>query len=580
MDGCMNQDRTSREASTRTATAGECALPRDAELARGESAQAQAMAERAAEALGEVLSLKEQDSIVSAMSSSMAYRRGGKRDEDEGSLGLMQILTGGGVATDSDVDLQELRNACWHTYKMSPFVQQAYKDRIAALFGNGFSMFGTEDAWNERIRSHVEDPRNRLYSRLKPWMLHRAVNGELWTALTAHLDEAFVETDFVGPEKLTDIIWHPGKDRMHLVFIVKAADGSTIQIPSINLAYFPGLLVVAKKDDRFDASAFRIGCGKPSRSLSKGIKGKLPGGMMRRFITEFEGPVLTRRNTSELRTVIIWNNLYTMMKLVELDHKRALATYAYVFGFSDRDAWELWSGLTPDTKAETGILRKKPPGSDIILPPGMTMKAVNPNLPANSDTDNDIQEHVTSGLGAPRDMTTNTAKGTHSNISASRGPFLLRNDAARDDLEQFLRFDFWRPIFFLLHKIHGIPAKAGSREVVGYEGEGKQMTPKTRRVLRDPWHPDRLGIHFPPVQLEDSDSLMKAIAGTKHRGLHNGFGVPGGDLASRVGIPDYPRARLRKGTEDLKFPPLNNSVDGFDDESTQERELEPGKEGR
>jgi len=68
----------------------------------------------------------------------------------------------------------------------------------------------------------------------------------------------------------------------------------------------------------------------------------------------------------------------------------------------------------------------------------------------------------------------------------------------------------------------------------------------------------------------DLESIIKALFGVKHGPLTETVGIPPSKAAEMAGIGGYGRNRLKKATEDKKYPKLIYA-DGMDPESKQEK---------
>jgi hypothetical protein len=225
--------------------------------------------------------------------------------------------------------------------------------------------------------------------------------------------------------------------------------------------------------------------------------------------------------------------------------------------------------LTDDELAKTGVMAKKVPGGTLLLPPGVKPSVKNPQLPNISNTDSDIREMITSGLNEAADVTTGTASGTFASIKATRGPMSDRISDEVAYFERFLRFDFWGSIFFLKAAIGTFPETFTVRQAV----EFKNAKPKFKNVVR---RPEKLiDFSFPISETIDYEARAKAFLGSKHGPMNETVGLPNKDLATQLGFGGYGRRRLRKATEDDKYPKLVYTLDA---ESLQERiEGEPSR---
>jgi hypothetical protein len=110
------------------------------------------------------------------------------------------------------------------------------------------------------------------------------------------------------------------------------------------------------------------------------------------------------------------------------------------------------------------------------------------------------------------------------------------------------------------------------REAISFDEKGE---PKFEMVSKAPEH--LTDISFPTSEVIDYESRAKGLLGTKHGPVGEQIGIPNSEVAKRMGFGGYGRLRLRKATEDEKYPELIYSA-GVDAESAQETiEGEPGK---
>jgi hypothetical protein len=237
-------------------------------------------------------------------------------------------------------------------------------------------------------------------------------------------------------------------------------------------------------------------------------------------------------------------------------------------------AYKQWLKLSDSDKRKTAILAKKTPGSSLVLPPGMDVVCVNPNLTSIKDQDTDILQMVTSGLDEASDVTTGTSSGTFASVKASRGPMSDRTSDEAAYFERFLRYDFWGSVFFLKSAIGKFKEFIMVEEAVGFKRTGKKI-PGTEDDIIEPVFRDvkkrpemLIDISFPVSETVDYETRAKALMGTKHGPLSETVGLSKKEISSRLGFGGYGRQRLRKATEDRKYPPLIYTADA---ESIQEK---------
>jgi len=454
-------------------------------------------------------------------------------------------------------DFSKLQKMCWEKFLDNPQINSHVRDYMGNLTGYGFSMDSDIPEIATEMKSTIEDPRNALYRNMSKFVARSEIEGELFLCLTVHND-GFVEVDFMSPRSLTasgykqsGIYYHSEKQNFPLFYEFDLADDSknpTI-IPSINIAYFPELKNYAFKNFKDIKPDYLKSSVNSSRKFSK-------VGNFKRFIVEWDKGFLTTRNVSHLRTTIIWINHYENLKKWEIDHKKSSGSYLWVASISDAKAFRTWLKMTEDQKKDTGLFAKKKPGGTIVLPPGITLECKNPNLARISDADTDIMGMVISGLNRPEDMVTGATKGsTFSGVNASRGP---QADRIQDQIayfEKFLRYDFWRPIFYLKSIVSDFKITYKVKEVI----EFKDKEPVVKNVDKDVH--DLIYIEFPVSEVTDLVGKASALLGVKHPSLVETLGIPREDVAKKLGFGNYRKKRLQLATEDEKFPKLLSTVE-------------------
>lgn len=451
----------------------------------------------------------------------------------------------------------------WEKFQENPWINTTVIDHTGRLTGRGFEVTSPIKEIRDVIELISDDPRNKLWENGPKFVARQRVEGELFLCLSVH-NNGFIEIDFIDPGTICDgdmgsgKIFHPLKPSFPLAYCITgtSSDGITKvkrQIPSINLAYYPELFSVLEKCRKYDKVLID-----DCRNSNKKFK-KLGG--FCQFIIEWDTGLFTTRNVSSLRTTLEWINHYETLKKYEIDHKKASGAYLWVITVSDPRAFKTWLSLTPEQKKETGILEQYAPGGKIILPPGLEMKAVNPTLPKISDADTDILHMVTAGLNAPEDMITGQSKGTFASVKASRAPQGDRVSDRIEEYERFLRFVFWRSVFFLHASVTTFKNNYKVEEAIEFVNQ----EPVYKKVPKEAYK--LLEINFPISEVGDTEAVARANLGVKHGSVVDTLGVPASDVAKKMGYGCYRTARLRKATEDKIFPELLPSVD---QESNQE----------
>lgn len=466
---------------------------------------------------------------------------------------------------------EELQQICWKKFHRNPQVNTSVRGQVGRLTGRGFETSSDVPQIQKVIEDTELDWRNRLYNFMPKYVGRGFIEGELFLVLTCD-PSGFIEVDFLDPSRIqggkTDgVIYHPRKTSMPLAYMVKydsdldGYDEDEI-IPSIFIAKYPSLLDLAKQVE----PNFNINLVQKSKN-KKAFK-KFNG--YYRFVVAWDKSFLSHRNVSYLRTIIEWLNHYENLKKYEIDHKKSAGAYLWVVEMTDIKTFKLWLSLSEEDKKKTGIMAKKTPGGTLVLPPGMKLTAVNPNLPKISESDTDILHMVTSGLNEPEDVSTGQAKGTFASVKASRGPM---SDRISDEIayfDRFLKYDFWGSIFFLKSQIAGtdFPETFKVRRAIGFKGKKPIMQEVERR-------PELLiEISYPTSEMLDNESRAKAFLGVKHGSLNDTLGIPNSKIANELGIGNYHKQRLEYETEKEKYPDLIPTMDA---ESMQEQGIEPAR---
>ena len=468
-----------------------------------------------------------------------------------------------GDKEDEPLSREALQTECWNKFTSNPMVSTSVRGLGGRITGMGFE--STSEKWivQQAIEEIEKDIRNRLYHYWPRYVVRALVEGELVLILTLHTN-GFVEVDFLDPANIdsskgddgSGIIFHSRKRLFPLFYCIKTTDrnGQEVeeQIPSINIAWFPDELI----DDAKDHQDFDRSLQKASRpGLWQSLKFKSLGGY-RRFIVAWDRGYLTRRAVSYLRTVLEWLNHYETLKKYEIDHKKSSGNYCWTVQFEDVKAFRLWVSLSDEERRKTAMMAKITPGSKLFLPPGCKLTAVNPQLPKISDEDTDILQMGISGLNEAADVTTGTVKGTYASVKATRGPMSDRTSDEVADFERFLKFDFWKSVFFLRSKVSDFPEFISSKEAVEFDENGK---PVFQSVPRRP--EEFIDVQFPISETLDLEARSKAVLGVKHGPLSEVLGIPKRKTAKMVGIGGYGRNRLRKETEDQMYPEIDFNVD-------------------
>lgn len=472
------------------------------------------------------------------------------------------------------VNRKQLQHECWRLFLMNPQVNTAIRALAGRLTGLGFRTSSAIPAIQEIIENTEEDFRNRLYNFWPRYVVRALVEGELFLCFSV-TNEGFVEIDFIDPAMLADngddssgIIFHPKKDLLPVFYNIRHDDPKKPdeQIPSIYVAFHPDLVSDCQSHIDFDVKKQVNSLASTAGHINPRFSNL--GGYCR-FICAWNQGYMTRRTTGHLQSIIPWTNHYENLKKYEIDHKKSSSSHVWVYNITEPRMFKLWLAMTDEQKRKTGIMAKLTPGQSVVLPPGIELVALNPTLPKLSGQDTDIQAMISTGLNEPEDISTGASRGTYASIKASRGPASDRTSDQIASFERWLRFDFWKTIFFIKGSLTDFPKKFEVNEATGFEDK----KPIFKAVKKKP--EKLIEIDFPISEMIDFESRAKGLLGVKHGPIAESLGISNKEVARRMGFNGYERLRLDKATEDSQYPEL---VYGVDAESRQEKaEGEPAK---
>jgi hypothetical protein len=465
---------------------------------------------------------------------------------------------------------EELQVACWEKFNANPQTNTAVRGVVGRICGLGFEATSEIPEIQAVIEEIELDPRNRMYNYWPKYVGRAMIEGELFLIATCHRD-GFVEIDFLDPENVsnkgdddTGIIFHPKKKLLPIFYNISDDPGGQLvdQIPSIFVARYPSLVADASSHNDYDRSL-------QQSSRSRAHVFRKTGGY-NRFVIGWDRGFCTRRTVSYLRTTLEWLNHYENLKKYEIDHKKSSGAYAWVFSFEDVKSFKRWLMMSDSDRAKTGIMATIVPGSRLILPPGMKIEAKNPQLTNISESDTDILQMASSGLNEPMDVMQGSLNSTFASAKASRGPMSDRTSDEIAYFDRFYKYDFWGSIFFLKQIVAKFPKTFSSEEAYAF----KNGKPQFKTMQRPP---ERLvEICYPISETIDLAERVRAVSGVKHGPLSESVGIPQSTAAKKIGFGGYGYGRLKKATEDKKYPPLVYTVDA---ESLQEtKEGEPKKD--
>jgi len=504
----------------------------------------------------------------------VTFRMPWQYDVDEGTYGDPDDFVSP-KGTDPNKTRDVLQEECWNKFHRNPQMNTSVRDQIGSIVGWGFEVTSEIPEIQEVIEEIELDPRNRLYNFLPKYLGRYNIEGEWFTCLTCH-DDGFIEIDFIDPSTVKDggtedsgVFFHPNKTSMPLFYNIKDEKrGEFVQYPSIFIARYPELTEIALKMQGCDAK-YQQKCKSRKRIFNKF------GGYFR-FIVAWDNGFMTRRAISHLRTVLEWLNHYENLKKYEIDHKKSSGSYLWTFTFTDAKMFKLWLTLSDSDRKKTGIMTKKTPGGSLVLPPGIEVKCINPQLTAIREQDTDILHMISSGMNTPEDTLTGESKGTFASVKASRGPMSDRTAHEVAYFDRFYKYDFWGSIFFLKGVISDFPSVFRVEEAIGFD---EKQEPVFKRIKKRP--EQLIDISYPVSEVIDLEARVRALLGVKHGPISESLGIPNSEVARKIGIGGYGRRRLRKAVEDKKYPKLiyELGVDaGLQSEAKQEVvEGEPGK---
>jgi len=512
---------------------------------------------------------------------------GGYVDPDKG----FSTLDSGSQKGEDVATIKKLQQACWIKFNRNPQMNTAVRGQVGRMVGMGFGVSSEYIDIDDLIREITLDPRNRLLQQWPKFVGRSNIDGELFLCLTLHTD-GFIEIDFIDPSNLdggddgTGIIFHPQKSNFPLFYRIQQQDEAKeyVLIPSINIALYPELTAIAKKSNHWaDKEVALSRSNKPAYKAFSGFY---------RFIVAWDKGWMVRRAVSHLRTTLEWLNYYEDLKKYEIDHKKSAGAYVWCFKIVDPKAFKVWLKLSDEDKRKTAPFAKKTPGASLVLPPGMELEVLSPKLTSISDEDTDILHMSTSGLNESEDMTMGANKGTYASIKATRAPM---TDRISDELAYFgrwLRHDFWHGIFYITSKIRKdfkywreieecvgfkeVKRKKDDPEIDDYRPKLEpKMAKRKRRV------DELLEIDWPTSEMTDYEARAKGLLGTKHGPLSETIGVPNSEIAKKMGFEAYGSHRLRKATEDMKYPKLVYSLDAESlQEKSENKQSQPNSSGK
>jgi len=497
-----------------------------------------------------------------------------RRDVDSDGFSALDLFD----KEDSSTTREALQTLCFTKFHRNPHVNTSIRGTVGRLTGFGFETSSGIFDIHREIELMEQDWRNRLYHYWPKYVTRTYLEGELFLVCTLH-DSGFVEVDFIDPSLIhkggdadTGIIFHPTKTMFPLFYNISSSSVGSLkhseeidQIPSIYIAKYPELISVAKNH-----KSFKVKQQQNSKSRKK-IYRKMGG--FKRFIINWNRGLITRRSVSYIRTVLEWINHYENLKKYEIDHKKSAGAYLWIIKITNPRDFKLWLGLSDEERKNTGITSKKTPGSTLVLPPGMEIECVNPQLASITDQDTDIKEMVSSGLNEADDVMTGSSTGTLASVKATRGPMSDRISDEVSEFDKWLKYDFWAAVFFLKSAIGKFPTHFNVKTAIDFDDKQKPVFKKVKYFPHE-----LIDITYPTSETIDYEARARGFLGVKHGPVAEQLGMPNSSIATKLGINGYPQMRLKKATEDEKYPELdyNVGVDMSGQEAGQEKKIEPG----
>lgn len=452
-------------------------------------------------------------------------------------------------------NFKEYQTACWNKVKESPHLSGYVNDTVGKIIGEGFAIQSHEPEIQAIIDQILTDPRNDLLLNIQQYLSRQLIEGELFLSLTLHPD-GFPEIDFIDPVKITGgddnsgVISHPTKPQTPLAYIL---EGGRV-VPSHYVLMVPDYFKLIP--DRFREKIVTV----PSKKYSK-INN------VATYITEWKSGYLTKRNLSQISSVLEWLNYYELMKKTEIDYKRSATSYLWVVEFEDKAAFRLWLSMSDEEQKKTGLMAEKSPGGQLILPPGVSINVKSPELTSITDEDKDLLHFVTAGLG----MDTSTLTGdynqnTYASSKSARGPLMDRYSAYATYFERFIIYSLLRPIFYGRNFITGEKIEYKVKEVVKFINS----VPRFSNVKRYAW--ELADVVLPLDDVADLEQKVKAYLGVKHGSVSDTLGISKQSIAKKLGFGSYKKEVMKYWSEKEQLPELPaEAYLNQDQESVQEK---------
>ena len=351
-----------------------------------------------------------------------------------------------------DASREQLQKLCWHKYRYFPGIHSSIEDKADLITGKGFGIYST----NAKIQGVIDDTiysqRNQLFERIGEWPRRMLSEGELFL-LNIIDTNGDTTTRIVEPDKLegaeegSGLITDTDDVTKTLFYRYNKGNGDYVLIPSEEIIYNPELENKLNNTSNYDAEKTKW--AKSNDSVFKKF-----GGYYKYIIhwKNLSGISKIRRDTSSLRTIVEWANLYENSVKWGLDYKKAQSSYAIVLEFQDtpagKYAYNIWLSMSEDEKKATGLAGALTPGSRIFLRPGVKMEIKSPNLSKGTGENLDLLNMVGAGARTPQDLMQGQSSGaTYASLKMSRNPFTISIENLQEKFKNFLVYRYFRTVF-------------------------------------------------------------------------------------------------------------------------------------
>ena len=480
-----------------------------------------------------------------------------------------------------DVDRETLQKLCWHKYRYFPGIHSSIEDKADLITGKGFSIYSINEKIQEVIEDTIYSQRNLLFERIGEWPRRMLPEGEL-LLLNIIDSEGNTTTRVVEPGKIigaeegSGLITDPDDVTKTLFYRYDRGNSNYELIPSEEIIYNPALENKLKDNKYYEAAQTKW--AKSDNPVYKKF-----GGYYKYIIhwKNLSGISKIRRDTSSLRTIIEWANLYENSIKWGLDYKKAQSSYAIVLEFQDtpagKYAYNIWLSMSEEEKKATGLAGALTPGSRIFLRPGVKMEIKSPNLTKGTGENLDLLNMVGAGARTPQDLMQGQSSGaTYASLKMSRNPFTISIENLQEKFKNFLVYRYFRTVFYCKSAIKSSFPTVFKKKVVAEVVKGK---PTFAYMLVEP--AKLVEVSMPQIKLTEDEGIVRTMLGSKHMGL-NSIGMSKKSMAESLGFDDYNRQKRERMIEEEDY---GEDMLLQDAEAQQERQInntgaEPTKKQR